>query len=102
MHTLAIIPEYHKNGHNKFCSIQVITKDNSWNIPFPYDEFNQNSHHTQMGPNYFGEKCFFPDGSLVLSVADIPIGLFSFTGTIAVIMWQDKEYRFATYLRKIE
>ena len=77
MHTLAIIPEYHKNEHNKFCSIQVITKDNSWNIPFPYDEFNQNSHHTQMG-------------------------LFSFTGTIAVIMWQDKEYRFATYLRKIE
>lgn len=77
MHTLAIIPAYHKNGHNKFCSIQVITKDNSWNIPFPYDEFNQSSHHMQ-------------------------IGLFSFTGTIAVIMWQDKKYRFATYLRKIE
>lgn len=184
--TLAIIPAYHKNGHDRFCSIQMITRDHSWNITFPYEELRQRGRHMQIGPNHFAEngihleletvnfsavgnlkfgpltpiaydimgpfryvpfmecrhiirsmthtvtgslklnqtvyhfenalgylegdrgrsfpkhyawtQCFFPEGSLVLSVAEIPIGSFCFTGTIAVVMWQGKEYRFATYL----
>ena len=47
---------------------------------------------------YAWTHCFFNDGSLMLSVADIPFGLFHFTGSISVILLNDKEYRFATYL----
>lgn len=38
------------------------------------------------------------DGALMLSVADIPMGVFHFTGIIAVIHWKGAEYRLATYL----
>lgn len=47
---------------------------------------------------YAWTQCFFKDGSLMLSVADIPFGLFHFTGVIGIILLNDKEYRFATYL----
>lgn len=50
-------------------------------------------------PNtYVWTQCHFEDGSLMLSAADIPLGLFHFTGVIAVIQWKGKEYRLATYL----
>jgi len=48
---------------------------------------------------YAWTHCFFKDGSLMLSVADIPFGIFHFTGIIGVILLNDKEYRFATYLK---
>lgn len=48
--------------------------------------------------NYVWTQCFFPGGSLMLSVADIPIGKMRFTGVIGIVLWQGKEYRFATYL----
>lgn len=47
---------------------------------------------------YAWTQCFFQDGSLMLSVADIPMVGFHFTGVIGVILWHDKEYRLATYL----
>lgn len=47
---------------------------------------------------YVWTQCFLPKGSLVLSVAEIPMGLYRFTGIIAVVMWRGKEYRMATYL----
>ncbi len=184
--TLAIIPAYHKNGQKEFCSIQIITKDNSWNVLFPYESLIQQRPQIQIGTNRFWDnglhldiksenltadgnlhfgpltpikydimgpfryvpfmecrhiiksmkhavtgnlrinenvfhfknavgytegdrgrsfpkhyawtQCFFPQGSLVLSVAEIPVYPFRFTGIIAVIMWQGKEYRIATYL----
>lgn len=34
----------------------------------------------------------------MLSVADIPMAGFHFTGMIGVILWRGKEYRIATYL----
>ena len=37
-------------------------------------------------------------GSLMLSVADIPLAGFHFTGIIGIVYWKGKEYRFATYL----
>lgn len=47
---------------------------------------------------YLWTQCNFKEGSLMLSVAEIPIGRSCFTGIIGVVYWQGKEYRFATYL----
>ncbi|MBO5488115.1 MAG: hypothetical protein J5988_14530 [Eubacterium sp.] len=47
---------------------------------------------------YIWTQCCFPNGSLMLSVADIPIVGFHFTGIICVVLWKGKEYRMATYL----
>ncbi len=47
---------------------------------------------------YAWTQCFLKEGSLMLSVADIPIAGIHFTGIIGVVLWKGKEYRFATYL----
>lgn len=47
---------------------------------------------------YVWTQCFFPEGSLMLSVADIPIAGIHFTGIIGVVLYRGKEYRIATYL----
>jgi len=50
---------------------------------------------------YAWTQCNFFDESpcsLMLSVADIPLGAIHFTGIIGVILWHGKEYRIATYL----
>ena len=47
---------------------------------------------------YAWTQCSFPDGVLLLSVADIPLGRFHFTGVIGVVLLHGKEYRIATYL----
>lgn len=53
---------------------------------------------------YFWTHSFFQQdhdtttGSLMLAVADIPMGLGDFTGIIGFIFWKGKEYRFGTYL----
>lgn len=47
---------------------------------------------------YAWSQCSFSGGSLMLSVADIPMGLVHFTGCLGVVHWQGHEYRFATYL----
>ena len=43
-------------------------------------------------------QCSFQNGSVMLSVADIPVFGVHFTGIVGVIWWQGKEYRLATYL----
>lgn len=47
---------------------------------------------------YAWTQCFFDGGSLMFSVADIPLGRFHFTGVIGIINWYGREYRLATYL----
>lgn len=47
---------------------------------------------------YIWTQCSFEGGSLMLSVADIPILGFHFKGIIGIIMTGGKEYRIATYL----
>ena len=47
---------------------------------------------------YVWTQCCFRGGSLMLSVADIPMAGIHFTGIIGVVLWQGKEYRIATYL----
>lgn len=48
--------------------------------------------------DYLWTQCCFPEGSLMLSVADIPFCCFHFTGIIGIIHYRGKEYRLATYL----
>lgn len=47
---------------------------------------------------YIWTQCFFSGGSLMLSVADIPMLGIHFTGIIGIVLWRGKEYRIATYL----
>lgn len=186
--TLAIIPAYHKTNNNYSASIQIITSDQTWNLPFSFDSvrFNKNGSFFSIGKNRFTKKeirldihqngctaygflkfgpltpiaydimgpfsmipfmecrhripsmrhsvsgalmlngkpyvfsddsgyiegdcgrsfpkayawthCFFPEGSLSLSVAEIPLAGIRFTGIICLIHWHGKEYRLATYL----
>lgn len=47
---------------------------------------------------YLWTQCCFPEGSLMVSVADIPLGGFRFTGIVSIIRHRGREYRLATYL----
>lgn len=47
---------------------------------------------------YAWTQCLFPQGSLMLSVADIPMAGTHFTGIIGIVLWKGQEYRLATYL----
>ena len=47
---------------------------------------------------YIWTQCCFENGSLMLSVADIPMFGFHFTGIIGVVLLDGKEYLIATYL----
>jgi len=47
---------------------------------------------------YIWTQCSFPEGALMLSVADIPIAGFHFRGIIGVVVLYGREYRLATYL----
>ncbi len=46
---------------------------------------------------YIWTHCFYKNGSIMLSVADIPMLGGSFTGIIGVVLHNGKEYRIATY-----
>lgn len=47
--------------------------------------------------NYVWAQCCFPEGAVMLSVADIPLCGIHFTGVIGVIYYLGKEYRLGTY-----
>lgn len=47
---------------------------------------------------YIWTQCCFQEGALMLSVADIPMAGFHFTGIIGVVLWKGQEFRLATYL----
>ena len=47
---------------------------------------------------YLWTQCCFREGSIMLSVADIPFCGFHFTGIIGIVHYGGREYRFATYL----
>ena len=186
--TLAVIPAYHVTDGVPSASIQLITDEGAWNVPFPIEEYRadgirfpirigQNTFgrtgfslclHTDglnavgqvrfgdltplrydiMGPfryvpfmecrhsvvsmlhtvtgtvtvngtsyrfdnaqgysegdrgrsfprTYAWTHCFLPQGSLMLSVAEIPMGKLRFTGIIGAILWEGRQYRIATYL----
>lgn len=47
---------------------------------------------------YVWTQFTFPAGALMLSIADIPLGMLHFTGVIGIVLLNGKEYRLATYL----
>lgn len=47
---------------------------------------------------YIWTQCHYDGGSLMLSVADIPMAGLHFRGCIGVVLWRGREYRLATYL----
>lgn len=53
---------------------------------------------TSFPKRYVWTQCSFPNGSIMLSTADIPLLGFCFTGIIGVVLLNGKEHRIATYL----
>ncbi|MDE6665473.1 MAG: hypothetical protein K2K14_04690 [Ruminococcus sp.] len=184
--TIAFIPAYHQNKNNKTASLQIITDNSAFNIPFCNFQYHENPLHIQIGESIFSEKAInlnirtkeisvqgvlkfseispikydimgpfkfvpfmqcrhsvfsmkhqingqitlneqqyifkhgigyiegdcgisfpkryvwtqyhFKNGSLMLSVADIPFSGIHFTGIIGIVLLNGKEYRIATYL----
>lgn len=184
--TLAVIPAVHGTREKCTCSIQIITENGAWAVPFSGNAFHKIGHNISIGKNRFGKngirlaikepglrvkgkldfgpllplrydimgpfalipllecrhsvwsmrhsvsgtvyingqiysfrnargywegdqgrsfpkvyawtQCFFSGGSLMLSVADIPMMGNHFSGIICVVLWKGKEYRLATYL----
>lgn len=184
--TIAFIPAFHRNHHQETASLQIITDDAAFNIPFQSLQYRENPLAVKIDENIFSEKgirlqfkndkisangalhfhdlspiqydimgpfkfvplmqcrhsvysmrhridgqiivngqqyvfqngigyiegdcgssfpkeyiwtqCHFNNGSLMLSVADIPMFGFHFTGIIVVILLNGKEHRIATYL----
>lgn len=47
---------------------------------------------------YIWTYCSVPNGAVMLSVTDIPLGFFHFTGVIGVVLLDGNEYRLVTYL----
>lgn len=186
LQTLAVIPAVHQVGQRRTCSIQLITDDETWAVPFSVDEYERKGKNILIGENRFdregirlnihtselavegslefgqitplkydimgpfalipfmecrhrvysmshpvrgtvsinGEEysfqnacgywegdrgrsfpkeyawtqCIFDEGSLMVSVAEIPLAGLRFIGVIAAVLWKGKEYRLATYL----
>lgn len=184
--TIAFIPAYHRNNKQETASLQIITDDAAYNIPFDYLQYQEsplsvrigncifsengiklnidtqelniygvlkfnNLYHAKydiMGPfrfvplmqcrhsvqsvrhqidgqiiingqkylfnkgvgyiegdrgrsfpnHYIWTQCCFKNGSLMLSIANIPMMGFHFTGIIGFVLIGGKEYRIATYL----
>ena len=87
----SIISMRHKvNG-----SITLNDRKYEFNDAFGYWEGDRG---TSFPSEYLWTQTAFDEGSLVLSVAEIPAGPSNFTGIIGVVSYQGKEYRFATYL----
>ena len=53
---------------------------------------------TSFPDEYLWTQCFFEGGSIMLSVAEIPFFGGTFTGVIGAVLYNGREYRFATYL----
>ena len=108
--TLAVIPAVHKAGRIQTCSIQILTDSDIRTATFNVDINGQEySFQNALGywegdrgksfpKRYIWTQCCFPEGSLMLSVADIPLAGSYFTGIIGFVLWKGKEYRIATYL----
>lgn len=47
---------------------------------------------------YAWSQGLFPEGSLMLAAARVPVGPIAFPGVIALLRIRDREYRFASYL----
>ena len=75
-------------------NITINGKKYEFNDAFGYWEGDRG---TSFPSEYLWTQTAFDEGSLMLSVAEIPMGNNKFTGVIGIIHYQGKEYRLATY-----
>lgn len=58
----------------------------------------EGDHGRAFPRRYVWTQYALPGGSLMLAVAEIPLGGVRFTGVIGAVLWRGREYRLATYL----
>lgn len=75
-------------------SVTINDKKYEFNDAFGYWEGDRG---ISFPSEYLWTQTDFDEGSLMLSVAEIPVGKRCFTGIIGVIHYRGKEYRLATY-----
>lgn len=54
--TIAFIPAFHQNNHEKVASLQIITDDAAFNIPFQALQYQENPLAVKIGENIFSEN----------------------------------------------
>lgn len=81
--------------HSVYGKLNVNRQEYLFENAFGYWEGDEGHSFPQ---EYAWTQCSFPGGSLILSVADVPIAGFHFRGIIGVVLWKGREYRLATYL----
>ena len=54
--TIAFIPAYHQSKNKKNASLQIITDNSAFNIPFCNLQYHENPLHIQIGESIFSEK----------------------------------------------
>ena len=59
--TLAVIPAVHGAGRKRTCSIQFITEDGVWTVPFSAAVFQHTKEHIIIGKNRFGKNGIYLD-----------------------------------------
>ena len=81
--------------HSVYGTLKINGETYSFNNGKGYWE---GDHGRSFPERYIWTQCCFPQGSLMLSVADIPMAGIHFTGIIGSILWEGREYRLTTYL----
>lgn len=54
--TLSVIPAVHETGRNRTCSLQIITEEQSWTVPFLGEAFRKRGRTIAVGKNRFGKR----------------------------------------------
>lgn len=60
--TVAFIPAGHNEGNTSSGSLQIITNDKAYVIPYPKIRFDDDNFITKIGDNYFSEKGIYLNG----------------------------------------
>lgn len=81
--------------HFVYGRVDVNGREYSFQNAFGYWEGDEGRSFPK---EYAWTQCSFSGGSLMMSVADVPIAGVHFRGIIAVVLWKGREYRLATYL----
>ena len=54
--TLAVIPAIHQTDKRRTCSVQIITDNDAWIVPFPAASFHKAKGTISIGKNRFGKR----------------------------------------------
>lgn len=82
-------------SHSVTGNIQINGKAYSFNHAMGYIEGDRGCSFPK---EYIWTQCHFKNGSLMLSVADIPLLGFHWKGIIGIVMLGNRKFRIATYL----